>query len=170
MWDVDRLIELAEHLPVEEIDPDSIEEVDSIYWFDDVQRQTVRAVIEHMTIDDVDTTYPIILGPDGRVMDRIHRVAGLLMARRASRKRRSPRFRAGLPQRSPTNSRTNGLIEPGFNERARPSARGVHGDQPRWIRARTGDTEKRSTSSAGGARTRVRAPERRRRRPRDRGS
>ena len=30
---------------------------------------------------------------------------------------------------------------------SRPSARVVHGDQPRWMRARTGDTANRSTSS-----------------------
>ncbi len=78
-WDVDRLIELAEHLPVEEIDVESIEEVDSIYWFDDVQRPTVRAVIAHARlIDNVDMTNPIILGPDGRVVDGMHRIARAL--------------------------------------------------------------------------------------------
>ncbi len=75
-WDVDRLIELAEQLPVEEIDVAAIDEVDSIHWFDDVQRPTVRAVIEHARlIDEVDMAHPIILGPDGRVMDGMHRVA-----------------------------------------------------------------------------------------------
>lgn len=78
-WDVDRLIHLAEGLPVEQVDVDSIGEVDSVYWFDEVHRPTVRAVIEHARlISEVDTTHPIILGPDGRVMDGMHRVARAL--------------------------------------------------------------------------------------------
>ncbi|MDJ0767562.1 MAG: hypothetical protein QNJ12_02170 [Ilumatobacter sp.] len=78
-WDVDRLIALAAELPVEQVDVESIDEVDSVYWFDDVQRPTVRAVIEHARlIDEVDASHPIILGPDGRVMDGMHRIARAL--------------------------------------------------------------------------------------------
>ncbi len=78
-WDVDRLIELSEELPVEQVDVESIDEVDSVYWFDEVQRPTVRAVIEHARlVDEVDSSYPIILGPDGRVMDGMHRIARAL--------------------------------------------------------------------------------------------
>jgi len=56
---------------------ESISEVDSIYWFDNEgNRPTVRAIIEHVRlINDVDTSYPIIMGPDGRVMDGMHRIA-----------------------------------------------------------------------------------------------
>ena len=75
-WDVDRLIELADGLPVEQVAVESIAEVDSVHWFDSVQRPTVRAVIEHARlIDEVDTSHPIILGPDGRVLDGMHRIA-----------------------------------------------------------------------------------------------
>ena len=78
-WDVDRLIELAEHLAVEMIDVASIDEVDSVYWFDDVQRPTVRAVMEHARlVDEVDVTHPIIISPEGRVMDGMHRIARAL--------------------------------------------------------------------------------------------
>ena len=34
-WDVDRLIELSNGLPVKEVDLASIGEIDSVYWFDD---------------------------------------------------------------------------------------------------------------------------------------
>jgi hypothetical protein len=75
-WDVDRLIELAQALPPEPIVLDSIAEIDSVYWFDDVHRPTVRSVAEHARlIDEVDPQYPVILGPDGRVMDGMHRIA-----------------------------------------------------------------------------------------------
>lgn len=80
-WDVDRLIKMSADLPVEDVAVDSIEEVDSVYWFDgDLHRPTVRAVVDHVRlVSEVDTTYPIILGPDGRVMDGMHRIARALL-------------------------------------------------------------------------------------------
>jgi hypothetical protein len=60
---------------------DSISEVDTPYWFDPGLVPTVRAIAEHMRlVQDVDPSYPVILGPDGRVMDGMHRVARALLA------------------------------------------------------------------------------------------
>ena len=79
-WDVDRLIRLAEGLPVEQVRLDEIAEIDSVYWFDEWQRPTVRSVVEHCRlIGEVDLRHPIILGPDGRVMDGMHRIARALV-------------------------------------------------------------------------------------------
>lgn len=79
-WDVDRLIELSASLPAEDVPLAEIWEVDTVYWFDDTQRPTVRKVLEHVQlIEAVDLSYPIILGPDGRVMDGMHRVARALL-------------------------------------------------------------------------------------------
>jgi hypothetical protein len=80
-WDVDRLIRLSAELPVIEVPLASIAEVDTVYWFDGKSEQpTVRKVIEHARlISEVDTTHPVILGPDGRVMDGMHRIARLLL-------------------------------------------------------------------------------------------
>jgi hypothetical protein len=79
-WDVDRLVELCEGLPVEEVRLDEIGEIDSVYWFDASQRPTVRKVVEHMRlVGEVDLSYPIIVGPDGRVMDGMHRIARVLL-------------------------------------------------------------------------------------------
>jgi hypothetical protein len=85
-WDLDRLIELASALPVEDVDLASIEEIDSVYWFDDhFQRATVRRVVDHVRlIEEVDLSYPIILGFDGRVMDGMHRIAKALLQGRAT--------------------------------------------------------------------------------------
>ena len=78
-WDVDRLIELSESLPSERVALESIAEIESVYWFDDVHRPTVRAVVEHSRlIDEVDMSFAIILGPDGRVMDGMHRIGRAL--------------------------------------------------------------------------------------------
>ena len=80
-WDVDRLIALSRDLPVTEVPVDSIGEVDSNYWFGgDFGDPTVRKVVEYMRLVwNVDLTYPIILGVDGRVMDGMHRIARALL-------------------------------------------------------------------------------------------
>lgn len=79
-WDVDRLIELSREFPVRVVELASIEEIDSVYWFDgQLERPTVRKVVDHVRlIEAVDLSHPIILGFDGRVMD------GMLAARSAS--------------------------------------------------------------------------------------
>jgi hypothetical protein len=75
-WDVDRLVELSRGLPVEQVELSEIWEVDTVYWFDAREQPTVRQVVEHMRLtQEVDLSFPIILGPDGRVMDGMHRVA-----------------------------------------------------------------------------------------------
>ena len=84
-WDVDRLIAMSASLLVEDVSLAAIWEVDRVYWFDERDQPTVRKVIEHVRlIKDVDMTHPIILGPDGRVMDGMHRVAKALLEGRES--------------------------------------------------------------------------------------
>ena len=79
-WDVDRLITMCEGLPVEEVALAEIDEIDSTYWFQDDDLPTVRRIVEHFRlVREVDLSYPIILGPDGRVMDGMHRVARALL-------------------------------------------------------------------------------------------
>ncbi len=82
-WDVDRLIRMTVDFPVERVLVAEIREVDSVYWFDDVHRPTVRNIVEHWRLmQQTETTYPIILGPDGRVMDGMHRIARALVEQR----------------------------------------------------------------------------------------
>jgi hypothetical protein len=85
-WDVDRLVDLSKGLPVKQVPLASIEEIDTVYWFDDRREQpTVRSVVDHARlIDGVDLSYPIILGFDGRVMDGMHRVAKALLEGRTT--------------------------------------------------------------------------------------
>ena len=85
-WDVDRLIELSSALPVRDVALDSIDEIDSVYWFDDrTDRPTVRRVVDHLRlIEDVNLSHPIILGVDGRVMDGMHRIAKALLEGRST--------------------------------------------------------------------------------------
>ena len=84
-WDVDRLIVLTAELPVEEVRLQDLLEIDSAYWFDQSERPTVRKVVEHFRLlQEVDTSIPIIIGPDNRVMDGMHRVARALLENRTT--------------------------------------------------------------------------------------
>ncbi len=84
-WDVDRLVALTATAPVEEVALADIAEVDSVYWFDDEHPATVREIAVHARLtNEVDTSYPIILGPDGRVMDGMHRVMRALLEERTT--------------------------------------------------------------------------------------
>lgn len=75
------MIELSRDLPVERVAIDSIREIDTAYWFDgSAEVPTVRKIAEHAKlIAEVDISYPIILGHDGRVMDGMHRVARAIL-------------------------------------------------------------------------------------------
>jgi hypothetical protein len=84
-WDVHRLIELAELLPIVEVPLSAIRELDEPFWPGDGSSLTVRNVVEHaQLINDADLSYPIILSSDGRVMDGMHRVAKALTEKRTS--------------------------------------------------------------------------------------
>lgn len=79
-WDVDRLVDAANEAADEEVALAAVSEVDSEYWYDHGYRPTVRSVVEHCRlIQQVDLDHPIVLDPDGRVMDGMHRVAKALL-------------------------------------------------------------------------------------------
>jgi hypothetical protein len=80
-WDFDRLIRLSRGLPVHAVTVESVREVDTVYWFDNsTAAPTVRAVVEHARLMlDADLSFPVILGPDGRVMDGMHRIARAML-------------------------------------------------------------------------------------------
>jgi hypothetical protein len=85
-WDVDRLIRLSAELPVRDVPLEVIADLDTAYWFEGSQEiPTVRKVVDHLRlIQEVDPSFPIILGADGRVMDGMHRVARALLEGRMS--------------------------------------------------------------------------------------
>jgi hypothetical protein len=80
-WDVDRLIQLSRDLPIHDVPLAAITEVDSDYWFRHGPIvPTVRRLLEHMRLTaEADTSYPIILAANGRVMDGMHRVARAIL-------------------------------------------------------------------------------------------
>lgn len=79
-WDVHNLIVASSDLPVREVALESISDVDTDFWFKFGPTPTVRRIIDHVRfIQEVDLSYPIILGSDGRVMDGMHRIARAML-------------------------------------------------------------------------------------------
>lgn len=85
-WDVDRLVALSADLPCIQIDPATLPELDTTYWFQDGNTPpTCRAVLEHMRlVEAVTFDHPIILAADGGVMDGMHRVLKALLVGRTA--------------------------------------------------------------------------------------
>lgn len=79
-WDVDNLIRAGADLPVTEVALDTIGDVDTDYWFKFGPVPMVRRIVDQVRlIQEVDLSYPIILGSDGRVMDGMHRIARAIL-------------------------------------------------------------------------------------------
>ena len=76
VWDVDRLVRLSEELPTRRKPLGEIREFDEVRWFvREDEQPTCRAVLEHMRLVLAsDTSFPVLLGSDGRVMDGMHRI------------------------------------------------------------------------------------------------
>ena len=85
-WDVRGLIErTAEAVPFD-LRLDEIRELDETSWFKhEGDTPTCRKIVEHAKlIAETDLSYPIILDPEGRVMDGMHRVCKALIEGRTS--------------------------------------------------------------------------------------
>jgi hypothetical protein len=80
-FDVRRLIRLSASLPVRRIDPRKLAELDEDHWyFHTDARPTPRSILEHVALMRACALrYPIILDPDGRVMDGMHRVCRAIL-------------------------------------------------------------------------------------------
>ncbi len=79
-WDVRGLIERVSDLIPVEVHITEISELDQPHWFDlEGDSPTCRKIAEHARmIEEADLTYPIIIDPDGRVLDGMHRVCKAL--------------------------------------------------------------------------------------------
>jgi hypothetical protein len=75
-WDVDRLVRLTSEQPLIDLPLDRIKELDEPFWFsDDADIPTCRCIAEHAKlINETSLDHPIIIDPEGRVMDGMHRV------------------------------------------------------------------------------------------------
>ncbi|MBL1407656.1 hypothetical protein [Sphingobacterium faecale] len=75
-WDVERLIQLTQGLHPETIHLNEINEFNETYWYsDEGDSPTCRSIAEHMKlIKEADLAYPILICPEGKLMDGMHRV------------------------------------------------------------------------------------------------
>ncbi|MDH1881693.1 hypothetical protein ACTS9T_10380 [Empedobacter falsenii] len=75
-WDVDNLIFLTKELEIENIDLSKINEFEETYWYNEEgDSPTCRSITQHIKlVNDSDLNYPIIVCPDGKLMDGMHRV------------------------------------------------------------------------------------------------
>ncbi len=82
MWDVGKLWELSERLPVKRIKIESVKELDQDCWFGigSTSTPTIRNVAKHCKrIIEAKMEYPILLSSDGRLIDGGHRIAKALI-------------------------------------------------------------------------------------------
>ena len=75
-WDVDNIISLTKELEIENIDLTKIKEFEETYWYNEEgDSPTCHSITQHIKlVNDSDLNYPIIICPDGRLMDGMHRV------------------------------------------------------------------------------------------------
>jgi len=85
-WEVRSLIERTVGVVPFDLPLEEIRELEETFWFEyEGDRPTCRKVAEHAKlIAETDLSHPIILDPEGRVMDGMHRVCKALMEGRTS--------------------------------------------------------------------------------------
>lgn len=80
IWNVNRLVKMAEGFPVKEIPLAQIKELDELFWYEDANTPTCRSVADHAKlIEETDLKYPVLLCSKGRVIDGMHRVCKAYM-------------------------------------------------------------------------------------------
>ena len=79
IWHVEDLWRQSSDLPRAQVDPKTIIDLDKDGWFDGT-KATPRAILNHMRrILEADVKHPVILHPDGTVMDGAHRVCKAIL-------------------------------------------------------------------------------------------
>jgi len=74
-WDVLKLIELTKDFEIIQVPLNEIRELKETYWFGLGAPPISEEIAQHAKlIYEADVSYPIILCPEGRVMDGMHRV------------------------------------------------------------------------------------------------
>jgi hypothetical protein len=82
VWDVDRLLHLTSEQEAIDLPLERIRELDEAFWFSRVgDKPTCRRVAEHAKlIHETSLDHPIIIDPEGRVMDGMHRACKALIS------------------------------------------------------------------------------------------
>ena len=79
-WDVLKLIKVTKDFEVVQVALSDIRELKETYWFGLGAPPIMEDIVQHAKqIFEADISYPIILCPEGRVMDGMHRVCKALL-------------------------------------------------------------------------------------------
>jgi hypothetical protein len=79
-WDVLKLIKLTKNYEVVQVALSDIRELKETYWFRLGAPPITEDIVQHAKqIYEADISYPIILCPEGKVMDGMHRVCKALL-------------------------------------------------------------------------------------------
>ena len=87
IWYIDTIWSAARGLPEFDYAVADAKILDEVCWFSDIwgKRPTCRAVIEHcQRIMAADSSYPIIIAPNGDVLDGVHRIARAMLEGRTT--------------------------------------------------------------------------------------
>jgi len=82
VWNVERLWSLSENICINELDVHTLMQkvLDKDCWFRGYEKPTTRNTIAHFErIQAADLSYPIILTPDGTILDGVHRLVKAYM-------------------------------------------------------------------------------------------
>ncbi len=81
IWDVHRLIRLSQDFEINDIPLSDIKELDEVFWFQHPpEKPTCRAVAHHAKlIQQTNLEHPIIMCPESRILDGMHRVCKALV-------------------------------------------------------------------------------------------
>ena len=80
IWQTERLWELAVGLQSFDVEIESLDILDRDCWFGADRPPTIREVANHCRrINEVDTSFPVILNDNGKLMDGGHRLARALL-------------------------------------------------------------------------------------------
>ncbi len=84
IWDIHRLIRLAAPLEPEMVAVGAIAELDENWWYAETDAlPTPRGLAAHMALAlEADPAYPVLLSPDGRLLDGMHRLVRALVENR----------------------------------------------------------------------------------------
>jgi len=76
IWDIDRLVSLTRQFETIELPIKEIRELDEAFWYDHpTDIPTCRSVANHAKlIQESNLEHPVIMSPEGRIMDGMHRV------------------------------------------------------------------------------------------------
>lgn len=82
-WDVLKLIKLSKDFEVIQVPLSDIRELKETYWFGLGAPPITEDIAQHAKqIYEADLSYPIILCPEGKVMDGMHRVCKAFLEER----------------------------------------------------------------------------------------